>query len=153
MKPINADGLMALRNAGKRPAGLLPINIGNYRSFPGELTITPDMPVDRLDLRCVIGLDVQLFAESWGNREAAIYGRLREYADEILVTIVDFGDDVGWWWVKRWPENDGRINFADRHYFTRYESARATCSGAKTPQAYADLRKVEAESYAQLLGA
>lgn len=67
------DQLLALRRAGRIPADGVYIEVCRKRGvFPrsqqeadGErmrLTIAPEEPVDRLDLRCVIGLEVVVLA-------------------------------------------------------------------------------------------
>jgi hypothetical protein len=152
MIPINADKLIELRKTGKKPSRLITLNIGDYGQWKGELTITPQMTAERLDLRCLVGLDVMMLAEHWTDREAAIYRKLQEYANEIFVAVVDFAEDIGWWWVKRWANDDGRIDFDKRHHFTEWENARAASTSAKNAKEYSGIRTREKNAYAALTG-
>jgi hypothetical protein len=152
MIPLNADRLIALRQSGRTPERPVTINLGTYKPLSGEITILPSMPVDRLDLRCVVGLYCVLFSAGWADREAAIYARLQEYAEELCVQVADFGEDIGWWWVNRWHHNDGRIDFGKRYLLTVWEEARSHCTTAKDKAEHARWMSVESAAYAVLTG-
>lgn len=133
MTPRGGAPLIEMRMAGMRPAGPVWINMGDFpdpdwwrysntASHP-EIVVRPDDPLDRLDFRCIFGLEVTLFFQHYGDRAIMLYEKLIDYAAEILVTSPDFGEDIGWWWLKKY----GQVDFDKRHIVTAYEDARNRC--------------------------
>ncbi len=120
MIPRGAAELIEMRKAGHRPAGFVFVSYGDFidpdwwrhanTCHQPELLIRPEDPIERIDLRCLIGLDLILFFAEWSDPVSRLYERLTEYAAEIAVESPAFDSDIGWWWVR----GIGRIEFADR---------------------------------------
>lgn len=136
MTPHGAQALIDMRMTGQRPSGPVWVMFGDFpeptwwryvetRHQP-EVVVLPEHPIDRLDLRCVTGLDVILFAAEWSASFANLYERLMGYAAEIAVISPAFEGDIGWWWTKRY----GQIAFNDRHWITKFEEAQEACIAA-----------------------
>lgn len=131
MIPRGAAPLIAMRKAGNRPAGFVFVSFGDFREpdwwrwadtcEKPELLIRPEDPIERLDLRCVVGLDLILFFSEWSEAVGKLYERLTEYAQEIAVESPAFDTDIGWWWVR----GVGRIGFDDRRHLTAIAEAQA----------------------------
>ena len=105
------------RQSGHRPNGNVWVNYTDgvalewwkWFTIP-TVTIRTIDPIDRLDLRCLIGLDVVFNFPDWNERVSRLYERMQEYAQEIAVVSSCFGDDIGWFWLK----DVGRVEFDDR---------------------------------------
>ncbi len=121
MIPRGAAPLIGMRLAGQRPACSVFVCFGdlpepdwwrysNTIDRP-ELLVLPSDPIERLDLRCLLELDVILIAAEWSEHLSRLYERLQDYAEEITVMAAAFGDDIGWHWLKQC----GRIEFGERH--------------------------------------
>lgn len=115
--PFGAGPLFKLREQGKKPVGSVWVNYGtDYVALEwwrhaetqaqATVTIRPTDPIDRLDLRCLIGLRVTLHFMEWDNRVARLLERLKEFSPEIAVISPAFEDDLGFWWIR------GRGQFA-----------------------------------------
>jgi hypothetical protein len=136
MTPRGAAPLIEMRMAGMRPAGPVWVNLGDFRepdwwrwsntADHPEIVVRPDDPLDRLDFRCIFGLDVTLFISDYSERAALLFEKLKDYANEICVLSPDFGDDIGFWWLKQY----GQIDFNQRYMVTEYETAQAERSVA-----------------------
>jgi len=111
MTPFGAEPLIKLRQNGKRPVGRVWINYGDdcvaleWRrwcdtQFQPTLTIRTTDPIERLDFRCLVGLDVTFHFAEWDARVARLLERLKEYAPEIAVISPCFEDDLGFWWIR-----------------------------------------------------
>jgi len=121
MTPRGGAPLIATRKRGQRPAGSVWVNYGDFvepdwwrwsnTTDTPELLVRPGDPIVRLDLRCLIDLDLVLFAAAWSDPVSHLYERLQEYAREILIQVVAFEGDIGWWWLR----DVGRIEFGERH--------------------------------------
>jgi hypothetical protein len=118
MNPRGASPLIELRQAGMCPRGAVWVMLGDYREpdwwrwantcdHP-EVLVRPEDPIERLDLRCLVGLEVVLFFGSYDERAMRLYDRMQEYAKEIIVMSPAFEDDIGWRWIK----GIGRVEFA-----------------------------------------
>lgn len=108
------EHLIRMRKAGKRPDTVW-INFDQlYRApkYPSEWRNLELVFEPTVDLRPFIGLDVTLCAAEWNEDIGPLYERLTEYASTITVLIAAFGDDIGWWWDKRY----GRTEFGARCY-------------------------------------
>lgn len=149
MIPRGGQSLIAKRLEGWIPKTPVLINYGDFRE-PGtrsdaplaitdwakwketsgrpELLVLPEDPIDRLDFRCVAGLDVLLFFVFWNESVARLYEILQNYAAEIAVQSPCFDEDIGWYWLRKY----GQVEINDRHWVTRYEQARAACSAASS---------------------
>lgn len=73
---------------------------GLYRPLPGsnEIALNDSVNVERLDLRCLVGLSVFIHAEHYTDKLVRLYERVKEHAAFVMVAIADFGDDLGWQW-------------------------------------------------------
>ena len=145
MTPRGASALIAMRKSGTVPAGEVWITIGdgqepdwwqwsNTYQTP-QILVRPADPVERLDLRCIVGLKTLFFFASWDDRVARIYERLQEYAEEIAVMSPAFDTDIGWRWIKRY----GRVEFGETHYIEdlkRAQGDRTTASRRDDKPAY-----------------
>lgn len=110
MTPYGAAPLIALRTQGKRPVNAVWINYGDepaqdwwkWAETCGMpvLTIRTTDPIDRLDLRCLIGLAVVLHFADWTERVARLLERVQEMSPEIAVISPSFEDDVGFWLIR-----------------------------------------------------
>lgn len=60
----NARQLLAAREAGMRPAGVVQVTLTVAENPPGALLVRPDMPADRLDWRMLVGLPVWLWSDA-----------------------------------------------------------------------------------------
>lgn len=117
MTPRGAAPLIAMRQSGQRPAGSVWISFGNFLEPDWwrwsntcdrpELLIRPGDPIERLDLRCLLGLDLILFFSDWCASVSRLHDRLTEYAKEIAVMSPAFEADIGW----RWINGVGRVPF------------------------------------------
>lgn len=136
MIPRGAQPLINLRQQGKRPARDVWIEFGDYPNpdwhrwaetqFSPSLVVLPTDPIDRLDLRCIVGLSVILCLDAWMEKSSQLYERVIELAAEVAVMCPDFGEDIGWFWRKDY----GKIEWNQRHYLTAFQDAQAECSAA-----------------------
>jgi hypothetical protein len=116
MNPRGSAPLLAMRQAGQRPAAPVWITYGDFRdpdwwrwthsADKPELLVRPEDPIERLDLRCVVGLNVVLFFPDWSAAVSRLYERLQEYAREIAVMSPGFEADIGWRWTKAAGQHD-----------------------------------------------
>lgn len=136
MTPRGAAPLVAMRQAGYRPSGDVWVRHGefpdpdwwrwaNTRNSP-EVIVRPADPVDRLDLRCLVGLRVTLFASEWSARVGKLFELLTEYADEVVVMSPAFEGDIGWFWLR----DHGRVEFDDRWRIDALADAKAAAVNA-----------------------
>lgn len=136
MTPRGAAPLIAMRMAGQRPAVDVWVSVGDF-SEPDwwrwaetagqpEILVHPEDPIERLDLRCLVGLRLVLFFSAWDDRVARLYDRLQDYADEITVMSPAFDTDIGWYWLK----GRGRIEIEERHWLTQFDEARVNATAA-----------------------
>lgn len=147
MLPLGAAPLIAMRKAGQAPAGSVFVEYGDDCRNPdwhrwSDTMHSPSLvvrfadPVERLDFRCLVGLEVVLVMCRYDTKAADLFSRLQQYATEVAALSPDFDDDIGLWWVPRY----GVRPFEDRRIITAYEAARATCTNAslrRDPAAYA----------------
>ncbi len=130
MMPHGAAPLISMRKSGHIPSGTVWIRCGDFPD-PGwhrfadtmhspEIVVRPCDPVDRLDLRCIVKLDVTLYFERYDDKAALLFSKLQEYASEIVALSPDFGEDIGFWWLPRY----GVIDFEKRSIVTEYEAAK-----------------------------
>lgn len=136
MLPRGAAPLIEMRQSGHAPAGTVWVNYGDFREpdwhrwsntmHSPELVVRFDEPVDRLDFRCLVKLDVTLFLERYDDKAALLFSRLQEYATEIVMLSPAFDEDLGMWWLPKY----GVIEFDKRHIVTAYEAAKAERSVA-----------------------
>lgn len=61
---LNARQLLAAREAGMRPDGVVQVTLTAAENPPGALLVRPDMPADRLDWRMLVDLPVWLWADA-----------------------------------------------------------------------------------------
>ncbi len=118
--------LLSLRQAGKRPALVFLDLIDAYRAprYPHELerlTLCPEGATRNDDLRPLVGLDVVIMARDWTADLSGLYDRLTQYANEIILLVDSFGDDVGWSWMKKY----GRVELSERPWVFQYRDAQA----------------------------
>ncbi|HEY3433006.1 MAG TPA: hypothetical protein VGK09_10710 [Rhodocyclaceae bacterium] len=136
MTPRGAAPLIAMRTDGQRPAGDVWITVShileadwwrwaNSMHCP-ELIIRPTDPVERLDLRCVVGMRVVFFFPEWTEQVGRLYERLQEYVTEIAVMSPTFEGDIGWYWL----EDHGRVEFDDRWRIDALIDAKASAVNA-----------------------
>ncbi len=73
---------------------------GLYLPLPGsnEIALNDSVNVERLDLRCLVGLSVFIHAERYTDKLIRLYERVKEHAAFVMVAVADFGDDLGWKW-------------------------------------------------------
>ncbi|MCX7178515.1 MAG: hypothetical protein NTX56_06955, partial [Proteobacteria bacterium] len=86
-----------------------------------EILIRPDDPIDRLDLRCLVDLDVFLIADEWSTSLSRVFELIQEYATTISVMIAGFDTDIGFHWVR----GIGRVEFGQYHFIGKLNGARA----------------------------
>lgn len=143
MLPRGGSELIAMRKAGKAPSSEVWVNYGDFiepfwwkysnTSTSPELLVRPEDPIDRLDLRCVVGLNLILFFKDWNSKAAKLFDRLTEYANEVAVMSPAFDDEIGWRWTKKY----GRVEFGESHYIVSLSNALAdaTCAARKNDKA------------------
>ena len=134
--PRGGQPLIAMRKQGIVPAGEVWVVVGNGREpdwwrwsntyDTPELLVRPGDSVERLDLRCLVGLKVILFAADWNDRVARLYERMLEYVQEVLVNSPAFEQDIGWRWIK----GIGKVEFGETHYIKDLEDAEGDRSRA-----------------------
>ena len=129
MKPRGSDNLFSMRIAGERP-NLVWIDYGHGKTYEWAamglgptLRVLPTDPIERLDFRCIVGLDVILEPFGWDNKAAELYERLQEYAATIQVVSLCFEPDMGWAWDKRY----GRRELGELAYIDRLAEAQSDC--------------------------
>ena len=102
----NSAYLASLRKAGKRPAA--PIWI-IYDEWPEKhwaalacddrtLVVLAGDKIDRLDLRCIVGLEVTLYVGKYDSDGMRLFERLQDYAKRIVCLCPDLDEDIGWIW-------------------------------------------------------
>ena len=136
MTPRGAAPLIAMRQAGYRPAADVWLSYGDFKEpdwwkwaetcNAPELVVHPADPVDRLDLRCLVGLKVVLFAAEWSPTVGKLYDLLTKYAEEICVMSPVFDGDIGWYWLK----DHGRVELDDRWRIDALIDAKASAVNA-----------------------
>lgn len=129
MTPRGAAPLIAMRLGGQVPTSDVWVSYGNLPDpdwwkwantcNQPEILVRPEDPIDRLDLRCLVGLRVTLFLATYDDTAAKLFKRLQEYASEIVCQSPDFAEDIGFWWLPRY----GVIDFDKRSVVTRYLEA------------------------------
>jgi len=152
MLPRGAEPLIAMRKAGNAPTGSVMVSYGDFPDpvwhrysntmRSPELVVRFTDPVERLDFRCTLKLDVILFASRYDDKVAALFARLKEYAAEISWLSPDFGNDLGMWWLPKY----GDLAFDDRAVVSGYEDARSECTSAslrRDAAAYTAARNTE----------
>jgi hypothetical protein len=133
MLPLGAAPLLAMRKAGNVPDGSVWVSYGNFSetgwhlygdtlSLP-ELVVRFDDPIDRLDFRCLVKLDVTLYLARYDDNAALLFARLQDYAAEIVMLSPDFDEDLGMWWLPRY----GVIAYERRGIVSRYTAAKESC--------------------------
>lgn len=139
--------LIAMRKAGKRPDTVW-INFDQEYRRPRdlrewhhlELTYSPAQ-----DLRPFVNLDVMICAADWQEEVGALYERLTEYARTITVLVAAFGEDIGWWWDKRYGRTEfGARCFAREIAEAHVDATAAAINGDKAAYAAAQSRELEA---------
>ena len=116
--------------------------------YSPSLLIRSSDPIERLDLRALVGLNIILLPQVWDERVARLHELLMTLAEEIAVLSPAFGDDIGWWWHKRY----GKLEWGERHILTEYqadEDLRAM-NTAHTPAADAAYRAAAARNAERL---
>lgn len=68
------------------------------RTDAKEIALSEFVNVERLDLRCLVGMSVFIHAERYSNKLARLYERTKQHAAFVMVAVADFGDDLGWKW-------------------------------------------------------
>lgn len=73
---------------------------GLYQPLPGskEIALSESVNVERLDLRCLVGLSVFIHSEQYTDKLVRLYQRVKEHAAFVMVAITNFGDELGWKW-------------------------------------------------------
>lgn len=73
---------------------------GEYQPLVGskQIALSESINIERLDIRCLVGLAVFIHAERYSDKLARLYERVKEHAAFIMVAITDFGDELGWKW-------------------------------------------------------
>jgi len=129
MKPRGSDNLFKMRIGGETPNHVW-IDYGNGKTHdwlgmglgPTLRVLTTD-PIERLDLRCVVGLDVILEPFGWDNKASELYERLQQYAATIYVVSLSFEPEMGWAWHKRY----GRRELGELAFINRLVEAQSDC--------------------------
>ncbi len=133
MKPHGSENLFAMRLAGHLPKDVY-IEYGPGKVWPWlalkigpMLRVLPADPIERLDLRCCVGLDVVLEPTEWNDRAAVLYERLQEYALTITVVSLSFAPEMGWCWDRHY----GRLELGDLQWIEKYKQAQSDCTRAQ----------------------
>lgn len=140
-----------MRMAGQVPTADVWVNYGNLPEpdwwkwantcDQPEILVRPEDPIERLDLRCIVGLRVTLFITTYDDKAALLFAKLQEYASEIAALSPDFENDLGMWWLPK----IGVIDFDKRPIVTAYEAAKASTSNAAYKRNEAGYRESQAE--------
>lgn len=151
MLPRGAEPLIAMRKSGVKPS-LTWVSYGDFiepdwwrwsnTAKSPELLIRPEDQVERVDLRCIVGLSIIFFFSDWNSKAARLFDRLCEYAAEVVVMSPDFEDDIGWRWIK----GIGRFELGESHIVTDLAEAQADrhCAAMKgDTKAYAEAAERE----------
>lgn len=109
MMPPDMKPLQAMRLAGKRPAGVTWMWLGDYsptrwdrwHDSSVEIAIPRTAAIERLDLRPLVGLRVIVVADAYDRALLRFLTRLKEYAAAVECFITDwFPDDLGMRWER-----------------------------------------------------
>jgi len=144
---IGIDQLIAMRKAGKRP-DVVWINFDQSYRHPKDLREWHNLELEyshSRDLRPFINLDVIICSAHWTEDVGALFERLTSYARTITVLVADFGDDIGWWWDKRFGRTDfGARCFAREIQEAQADAMTAAIRGNKAEYAEAQARELNA---------
>lgn len=112
MIPKGLDPLVKLRMAGRLPNDRVTVFVGDdwklcdwsryieTVAYP-ECVIRSCDNIKRLDLRPLVRLSVFVVAVKYDDRLAELFNRLKDFADFICVTVMEWGaDDFGFDWMR-----------------------------------------------------
>ena len=141
MKPRGSESLFAMRLAGINPHHVwVDFGLGRVMAWQGYtepvLRVLPTDPIDRLDLRCLVDLDVYLQPEEWTDRAAALYERMQDLAKTIHVVSMSFEPEMGWCWHRQY----GRRELGELGYVHQLEEVQAESGVAEVDQVRAGIR-------------
>ena len=118
LKPL-AD----MRMAGERPAGAAWLHVGDgwetvkwwtWRGAAAEIMVPTGAPIERLDLRPLVGLRVIVLAPAYTRPLLRLLNRLKDYALSVdCFVLVWLPDDLGMRWERGQVEDWTGIG--DRH--------------------------------------
>lgn len=118
LKPL-AD----MRMAGERPAGSAWLYVGDewkpvkwwaWRGGMVEVSVPTNAPMERLDLRPLVGLYVAVLATTYSRPLLRLLNRLKDYAVGVDCFVLDWlPDDLGMRWERGQVED--WIGIGDQH--------------------------------------
>lgn len=93
--------LAAMRMAGELPAGSAWLYLGEFdqprwwiwRGGAVEVVVQPDAPMERLDLRSLVGLRVCVLAATYNRALLRLCARIKEFAASLDVFVLDWLPD------------------------------------------------------------
>ena len=97
----NIDPLIQFRLQGRRPTLQFVFFGGGGRLRGCEVGINDTAPIERLDLRPFIALDVLVIAERYSGALVRLCQRMNEYATTTTLSVIDWlPEDLGFVWHK-----------------------------------------------------
>ena len=147
MKPRGSEALFAMRLKGRKPStAFIEFGYGAtvpWTSIPGMspwIRVLPTDPVEILDLRCFLGLDVVLEFDEWDDRIHRLVARLKEVAQSLYIVSLSYAPEMGWCWHKQF----GELALGEMQWALQWNEARLT--SCHTPQETAKRLALEAEA-------
>lgn len=68
--------------------------------FDNDIPFKTDVDLNKVDFRYFADLKIFLHAESYSQKLVDFYNKLKDHTDFVLVGITDFGEDLGWKFVR-----------------------------------------------------
>jgi hypothetical protein len=129
MIPRGADNLFTLRMQGYLPDSVwVEFGPGKTRDWASDgfgpmIRVLPADPIQRLDLRCLVGLDVIYEPAEWNDKAAELYERMQEYAKTITVVSLSLKPEMGW----AWDHKFGQRGLGELQWIEKYAEAKSDC--------------------------
>ena len=115
--------LAAMRMTGEKPADSAWLYVGDewqpvrwwiWRGATVETVVPTDAPMERLDLRPLVGLRVIVLAPSYTRPLLRLLNRLKDYALSVDCFVLDWlPDDLGMRWER--GQDQDWIGIGDQH--------------------------------------
>ena len=155
MKPLGSQPLFAMRINYDMPQKIdtVWVDYGEGKPFDWvgcscpSFKVRPTDAIDRLDLRCCVGLELIYEPSVWDDKAARLYERLQEYANTITVVSMCFEPDMGWVWDRKY----GRLELGDLQWIDKLDEALMDCNkwaGKNNKVKYDEAQSRELKLYA-----